>query len=429
MLNIQAKKLNDLLALECDWIDIMFSLTWKNIFFPSEWIVKQTQEAKWTKYNATIWIALDENNETLILEEFLNNLQNNNKSLFTYAPTTWISDLRLLWKNEIYRKNPWIKNQISLPIVTNWLTHAINTIASLFLQKEDNIIIPDLFWWNYRLLFETVNNANIVTYNTFKNNWLDLNSLDEIISLQESEKIVLLFNFPNNPSWYSPDKNEVIKIREIIEKYTNLWKKILVIIDDAYFGLFYEESTYKESLFSELSKIEKNVLLVKIDWVSKEDYAWWLRVWFITFSWNFSHNFYSLLEQKVAWLLRATISNISNITQNIVLNSYKNPLLDTQKKSNFLILKSRYEEIKDILNSWVYNDFFEALPFNSWYFMAIRLKKSNAEEIRKKLLESYSTWVISVWKDILRIAFSSTKKSDIKSLFENIKNAILELNN
>ena len=74
-----------------------------------------------------------------------------------------------------------------------------------------------------------------------------------------------------------------------------------------------------------------------------------------------------------------------------------------------------------------YKDYFKALPFNSGYFMCIKLREGiDGEQVRQLLLEKYGTGVIAM-KNILRIAFSSTKKESIPELFQNIYNACKEI--
>jgi len=68
-------------------------------------------------------------------------------------------------------------------------------------------------------------------------------------------------------------------IKEVAQKDCD----VLVICDDAYFGLAYESDIYGESLFGALSKLHERVLAVKVDGPTKEDYVWGLRMGFITF--------------------------------------------------------------------------------------------------------------------------------------------------
>jgi len=58
----------------------------------------------------------------------------------------------------------------------------------------------------------------------------------------------------------------------------------VVVHDDAYFGLFYDDEVMKESLFSFTVNLDENILAVKLDGATKEQYVWGLRVGFITFA-------------------------------------------------------------------------------------------------------------------------------------------------
>ena len=61
-------------------------------------------------------------------------------------------------------------------------------------------------------------------------------------------------------------------------------KEIVVLVDDAYYNLFYDETAIQESIFSKLAQVHDRVLCVKIDGATKENYAWGFRVGFITYS-------------------------------------------------------------------------------------------------------------------------------------------------
>ena len=54
----------------------------------------------------------------------------------------------------------------------------------------------------------------------------------------------------------------------------------------------------------------------------------------------------------------------------------------------------------------------DVYPFNSGYFMCIRLKKANAEELRVHLLDKYGVGLIAIGDDNLRVAFSCIDDAD-----------------
>ena len=69
----------------------------------------------------------------------------------------------------------------------------------------------------------------------------------------------------------------------------------------------------------------------------------------------------------------------------------------------------------------------EPYPFNSGYFMCLRLKSVSAEKLRTHLLAKYGVGLISLGETDLRIAFSCVEKEDIRELFDIIWTGVNEL--
>jgi len=399
------------------------------MYYPTKGILSQTKEASGKEINATIGMAFNENGDILCLDSIKKNVSLKGEEIVAYAPSFGTIELREKWKEEILKKNPSIESKISLPIVSCALTHALSTIGFLFLNEGDEIIMPDLFWGNYRLIFEKWFGAKIKTFETFDSNGnFNTKGLKERLSVGSNKKIVL-FNFPNNPTGYTPSIDEADKIIEVVKEEAEKGSNILCIIDDAYFDLVYEEVIIKESIFSKLSKIHENVLAVKIDGATKEYYAWGLRIGFITYGTKnnkTTSEIYTSLEAKTAGAIRGNISNAPRLSQTLLLKALNDPLIPKEKKKYYLLLKNRYEKVREVLCNEKYKGHFKALPFNSGYFMCICMKNVDAEEVRKELLKNYSTGVIAIG-DKLRIAFSAVPTEDIEKLFENIYLACMEL--
>ncbi len=66
-------------------------------------------------------------------------------------------------------------------------------------------------------------------------------------------------------------------------------------------------------------------------------------------------------------------------------------------------------------------------PFNSGYFMCLRLNDLNAEEYRVHLLSEYGVGVISNNDTDIRIAFSCVDEADIADLFDVMLTCALEM--
>ena len=137
---------------------------------------------------------------------------------------------------------------------------------------------------------------------------------------------------------------------------------------------------------------------------------------------------YTALESKTSGAVRGTISNVSHLSQSLLLHAYNSSKYEKEKQKKYNILKQRYLEVKRVLQDEKYEEFFKPLPFNSGYFMCIKLKDLEGEKVRQLLLEKYSTGVIAM-KNILRIEFSSIAKEQIEELFNNIYNACSEIRN
>lgn len=424
--NPLAESLNaELSANSCRVLN-MLSNQGKAIFFPSKGILGQGAEAKGASINATIGTALEDDGSPLTLP-CVQSALNLPKSSFLYSPSYGDPSLRAAWKEQILRKNPSIEGKkFSSPVVTAALTHAISCAAYLFLDEGDEIILPDLYWDNYELVFENGKNVKLKTFNTFKNGGFDTEALKE--SLQGEGKKVILLNFPNNPTGYTATEAEAEEIAKILTESASDKTPIIALLDDAYFGLVYEKGIYTESLFAKLADASENLLAVKLDGPTKEDYVWGFRVGFMTFAWKGASDAQlKAMEAKAAGVVRGNISNAPSISQKILLAAYQSENYLNEKQEKFNTLKKRYDTILEVFQEHPeYKNAFETMPFNSGYFMCIRPIGVDAETLRRELIANYSTGVI-VLSGLVRIAFSSVPTEKIPKLFDNIYQAITNL--
>jgi len=200
-------------------------------------------------------------------------------------------------------------------------------------------------------------------------------------------------------------------------------------VDDAYFGLFYEDVAMPESLFGMLAGLHPRLLVLKLDGATKEDFAWGFRVGFITFACagRNPETIYGALENKVAGAIRSTISNCSMPSQSVLLEALRDASLAAQKLEKYRILKERADRVKAALAHEKYRSVWEPYPFNSGYFMCLRLKGVQAERLRLHLLQKYAVGVIALGEEDIRIAFSCLELGEIEELFEVLYIACEEL--
>lgn len=421
-MDILAKRLNKALGSAADFL----SAGGRRMYFPFGGILGQGAEAKKCGINATIGMAFEEDGTPLVMDCFAKNAPLGRKT-FLYAGSFGLPALREIWRDFEVRKNPSLKGKsFSNPVVTNALTHGLRVCAELFADKGDTVVVPDLYWDNYALIFSDACGAKMETFNTFSKGGFDAAAMKKAL-LAPGDKKILILNFPNNPTGYTATIEDAKKIVAAV-KAAAKDKKIVVVLDDAYFGLVYEKGVHEESLFSEFADLHENVLAVKLDGTTKEDYVWGMRVGFITFAGKgLTEGQLSALEAKAAGNVRSSISNASSIGQHLAIAAYRDPAYIRQKREKYAVLKNRYRIIRGILKTHPeYSKSFEAMPFNSGYFMCVKPKGVDAESVRRHLIEKYSTGTI-VLSGLIRLAFSTVSAKTLPTLFANVDAAIRDL--
>ncbi len=433
-MNPLASELNEQLAQHSPHVLEMLSDLGKNLFFPKG-ILTQSAEAKDKahKFNATIGIAT-ENGGPMFLKCIQDKLPAfEPKDIYPYAPPAGKPELRSLWREKMLRENPSLQGKhFSTPIVTNALTHGLSIVADMFMDEGDHVISPDMMWGNYNLTFGVRCKAIVKKYPTFTvAGGLDVDAFKAVLknTAKEKGKAVVLLNFPNNPSGYTPTVAEgdaiVTAIKEVAEEGCN----VVAVTDDAYFGLFFED-TMTESLYGKLANMHPRVLAVKLDGATKEEYVWGFRTGFITFA---DGNDYenqpviTALEKKALGIIRATISNCPHPSQTFVLEALRSPQFLEQKEQKFQIMKGRALKVKEVLKNEKFANAWDFYPFNSGYFMCLKLKTVDAEKLRVHLLDKYGVGTISIGKTDLRIAFSCIAEQNIAELFDLIYQAVQDL--
>ncbi|MGD2149939.1 MAG: aminotransferase class I/II-fold pyridoxal phosphate-dependent enzyme [Desulfobacterales bacterium] len=434
-MNPIAQELNQIIERNNPHIMEMLSDIGRNLFFPKG-ILSQSAEAreKAHKLNATIGIAT-EHGETMHFSSVMGSICSiRPRESLTYAPSFGIPDLRKVWQDSLFEKNPSLEGKtISLPIVTCGITHAISMFADIWLDPDDVVILPDKMWGNYNMILNVKKGAKISHYDLFsKNLGFNLEAFEEKIrsESEKHDKVTVLLNFPNNPTGYSITIEEGHRITEILAGIAELGKNVIAVMDDSYFGLFYENQTLKESLFANLCNRHPRLLAIKLDGATKENFVWGLRVGFITYGCKIEGDpmaVYDALERKTAGSIRGSISNASHLGQTIVLRSMQSENYVKEKEEKFRVLKNRAGRIKEVLSDTRYTEAWDVYPFNSGYFMCIRLKSVDAETLRLHLLEKYGVGLISMGKRDLRIAFSCLEESDIFELFNIIFQGVEDL--
>ncbi len=436
-MNVIAEELNQTIKSAAPHVYDMLSDVGKRLFFPKG-ILSQSAEAKVQAHaiNATIGIA-KEGGRTMRLDSVMAGINDirPGESL-TYAPSFGIPALREYWRKELFVKNPSLGGKsISLPVVTCGITHGVATVAEVWSNPGDVIILPDMMWGNYNMIFSVRKEARIRHFELFNaQGGFNLAAFEQVVRQEagENRKITVVLNFPQNPSGYAITETEGERIVSILTDIASAGTTVLAITDDAYFGLFYETETLKESLFAKLCGAHPGILAVKLDGATKEDYVWGLRVGFITYGGTFEGSptaLFDALERKTAGCIRGTISNASHLSQTLLLNAMRSDTYAQEKTEKYNILKERAVRVKTVSCDSRYADAWDVYPFNAGYFMCLKLKTVDAEKLRVHLLKQYGVGLIALGASNLRVAFSCMDVDQVEKLFDTIYQGIKDLEN
>jgi aspartate/methionine/tyrosine aminotransferase len=407
----------------------------RRIYFPKG-IVAQSAEAdeKAHRFNATIGMAI-EGGEPMILDSIRSGLPSlSARESVAYASTAGVVALRKRWRVELDRKNPSLAGKdVSLPVVVPGLSAAISLAADLFLDAGDELVLPDLSWPNYRLIIEERKGALCATYPTFfasgGGQGFNVGGLEDALraSARRAEaagkgaRAACILNFPNNPTGYTPSLAEADAIVAALVRVASEGVALLAIADDAYFGLQYEEGLLTESLFARLADAHPNILAVKADGPTKEDYVWGFRLGFLSFaSASLGEAGREALVKKLMGLVRSSVSSSSAPGQYLVLKSLDAPGAEAQKARYRGLLEARYKRARRYLGTHPMPPCLRALPFNSGYFMSFECEGVSAEALRRKLLDEKGIGTISILDRYLRIAFSGVDEGNIEALYAEI---------
>ena len=400
----------------------------RQIEFPRRGILGQSAQARACRINASIGIALDDSGGPMYLDGLDSKVDLPPSDVFPYASSFGKPELRKRWLEMLHEKNPSLNGAlVSTPVVTNALTHALSVAASLFIDPGDTLVLPDRFWGNYKLVFEHTYGAEFAYYETFQDGGYNVAGLGECMAQIEGDKVVVLLNFPNNPTGYTCTEAEANQIRDTLVGLAETGRTVVALIDDAYFGLVYEDGVMAESIFAKLANAHPNVLAVKVDGATKEDFAWGFRVGFLTFGFaGATAQALAVLEDKAAATVRATISNASHLAQSLLLGAYQNVDYGRWKDAAFETLKSRYLKIREVLSlNPAYLETYVPLPCNSGYFMCVKPIGADAELVRNCLLRDFDVGLIAT-KGLLRIAFSSVSMEALPELLHRVHSAVLK---
>jgi aspartate/methionine/tyrosine aminotransferase len=349
-----------------------------------------------------------------------------------YSPVQGMPEVRELWRRRQRRDAP-AEVASSLPLVVNGLTHALSICADLFAGEGRPVVVPEPFWGNYRGTFEVRTGARLVPAPVYRAGRFQPRALAAALAdLPAGEPALAVVNFPSNPGGYSPTVEER---RELVESLLAAADRrpLLVLCDDAYAGLVYDDAVPRSSLFWQLAGCHPQLTAVKVDGVTKELSFFGGRVGFLTVPFAPGSPAAEALESKVKFLLRATVGSPVAATQALVAQTLASPTLEEE----FEALRRRLGERVAVLAEALAGcdpALLRPLPFNSGCFALVELPAAadggaglDPEALRRHLLAHHDVGLVSVQPRYLRIAHCSLDAADLPELVRRLGHGAGEL--
>jgi aspartate/methionine/tyrosine aminotransferase len=376
------------------------------------------------------------------------------KEVVPYTSIGGLLETREFWKEWIIQKSLYtdtenaslsrLNEYITTPVITGGVTNGIFQACSLFLNPSDSIIVPNKRWGNYDNIVHKIIGAKCKSFEFFKNNRINIEGLKGAIDnlAQNQEKIVVLLNFPNNPTGYVPTTDEGSKLVEMLkESQLNHKKPIIVLVDDAYEPYVFNDNVLDKSIFYDLHQLDENVIPIKLDGITKELLIYGGRIGFITLglkpSWIENDEELQTLKaeihNKLEGFIRATISNCNSFYQVLIHRLFQEKGMEQIIKSRNEVqnlLKERYDCINSELTK-IKNPNVSIDPNSGGFFVFLNLNPHSikATEFADHLLKQYKVGLIPVEKlnesvNGIRIAYCSIDLSEIPELIERINLAL-----
>ena len=272
----------------------------------------------------------------------------------------------------------------------------IQMLCQLFLKKRDEVIVPEFSFLMYRIY------AKIVDAKVIYSKEINFKvSIKEILKkVTKKTKIVFLAN-PNNPTGTYIDKRDLVKLRK------KLNRRILLVVDDAYFEYMLNKD-YKSGL--EIFKNKKNVFILRT--FSKIHGLASLRI-----GWGYGDK--RIIDEL--YKIKPPF-NVNKIAQVCAIEALKDKeFVKKSVKHNFLWCKKIKKELEKYkINSNKIGPNFFLLNFNKCKISADKVgKKLEDYGIILREMKSYGI------KNCLRLTIGNKKENifflnKMKSIFKNV---------
>jgi len=401
----EAQRLNAVIQAHAPAAGALMSGLGRRMWFPNG-VPAQAREARNCPINATIGQVTDGSGGAVplpVMAEAVPHLPP--ESVFLYAPQGGVRQLKSAWRDQMMSRAP---TRAGLPVVTCGLTHGLSMVADLFVDVDTEVLLPAPCWGNYRHLFGVRREALLRPYKVVGDHGFQVDSLRATLA-SCSGPALLVLNLPSNPVGYSPTLAEADAIVDVI---ANSPVPLVVLCDDAYHGMIWEDGLLPHSLFHRLSHLDPaRVMAIKVDGATKELFFFGGRVGFVTV--GVEGEAADALQAKLLGLARSSVSTVSTASQHLVLQALQSPDTESQRLALLDNLRSRYRRFKQGLD----RAGLRYLPFNSAFFTLIKVSRP-PHDVRRAMLADGVGVVAVPDAGAVRVSYASVADDQIDGLVD-----------
>ena len=406
----------------------------RRVFYPPG-IPQQGIEARGTSYNGTIGQITDGRGKALPLPSMADAIDLGDPSrlsrAFLYSPVDGVPELRSAWRARQRRGVP-EGVPSTLPLVTDGLTHALSMVSDLFAGEGRAVALAAPFWGNYRQCFALRTGADMRTTATWVHgaggaHTFHADGIREALEeVPAGEPAIAIINAPSNPGGYMPtDAERAALVRTLLGIAEE--RPLVVVCDDAYAGLVFDPTITRHSLFWELAGRHDNLLAIKLDGATKELSFFGGRVGFITFGVPQGSAVEAALISKCKSLVRSTVGSPVALSQMLVLRALEHPNVEDEIEAVRVRLERRCHALQEALAE-ADDTLLRPWPFNAGCFAVVELPEGvDAEALRRHLIATHDTGIVSLPPRHVRIAFCSVAANAMPDLVRHLEKGVREL--
>ncbi|MFP4177192.1 MAG: pyridoxal phosphate-dependent aminotransferase [Acholeplasmataceae bacterium] len=159
----------------------------------------------------------------------------------------------------------WIKETFSVDLIaTPGACGALHNAFLNYMEPEDRLIMPDIYWTNYRAILANIDRT-YRTYPMFEQNRFDLVALKRTVEqeIKGHDRIILLFNDPaHNPTGYSLSHSEWQEVHRYASELIESGKRVTIVYDLAYMDYAGDTLEASREIFQTIADVHEDLVML-----------------------------------------------------------------------------------------------------------------------------------------------------------------------